>query len=444
MALRNLKEAIQFPWLKRAGIMRDPSQIDHAFDRTYQDTWENPTAGGPPIIGGGVGSDGKLTWGGGSSVQPIYQSAVYTFAANAGLADQPFFIANQAYLVKSITEVHATAGNDASAVTCVVKKLISGVTVANGTALQTSTFDLKATANTVQTATLSTNQSVLTLAAGDRLAVDYTGTLTTLAGVCITVMLQATSAAAPTLDVTFAINANATLADTQFFVANNRYVVSAVRYSHTAAGTNGGAVNVQLVKDTSTNAPGAGTDMLTNNSNAGFDCKGTANVTQTGTLVATAATLLLAAGDRLSVDFAGTLTTLAGVVMTVSLIPLAMRSEVTYFFPGASVNTDQAFFIADRDYQVRWASEIHAVAAGGASTVQVVRDTGTDAPGAGTDLCTGSGFDLNGTAQTTQTNALTTTIPNLYLRSGDRLSVDFANAVQSSSGVLVTVQIQAI
>ena len=50
-----------------------------------------------------------------------------------------------------------------------------------------------------------------------------------------------------------------------------------------------GAVNVQLVKDTSTDAPGAGTDLLTNNTDAGFNCKGTANTVQNGTLTATTA-----------------------------------------------------------------------------------------------------------------------------------------------------------
>jgi hypothetical protein len=79
---------------------------------------------------------------------------------------------------------------------------------------------------------------------------------------------------------------------------------------------------MQVTKDDSTDAPGAGNNLLTNNTNAGFDMKGTANTMQTGTLTATSADLRLAAGDRLSVDFAGTVTTLAGVVVTVVLRPL--------------------------------------------------------------------------------------------------------------------------
>lgn len=121
------------------------------------------------------------------------------------------------------------------------------------------------------------------------------------------------------LEVTFGMLANGSLADQCFFVANRAYQVTAIREVHSVAGNDAGAVNLQVTKDTGTNAPGAGTDLLTDNTGAGFNLKGTANTVQTGTLTGTAASLQLAAGDRLSVDFAGTLTTLAGVVVTVSL-----------------------------------------------------------------------------------------------------------------------------
>jgi hypothetical protein len=123
------------------------------------------------------------------------------------------------------------------------------------------------------------------------------------------------------IPVTYSVDANGSLIDQAFFIADRAYNVVAVYEVHKTAGNDAGAVNVQVVKDTGTNAPGAGTDLLTNNTNAGFDLKGTASTVQTGTLVATAASLKLAAGDRLSVDFAGTLTTLAGVVVTVYLEP---------------------------------------------------------------------------------------------------------------------------
>lgn len=97
------------------------------------------------------------------------------------------------------------------------------------------------------------------------------------------------------------------------------YEVVAASEIHAVAGTDGSAVSLQLTKDTGTAAPGAGTDLLTNNTNAGFNLKGTANTTQEAALSATVADLRLAAGNRLSIDFAGTLTTLAGVHVTVVL-----------------------------------------------------------------------------------------------------------------------------
>lgn len=125
--------------------------------------------------------------------------------------------------------------------------------------------------------------------------------------------------AGDTITVTCKQAANGVLADEAFFIADRAYEVVGVSQIHAVAGNDGGAVNLQVTKDTGTNAPGAGTDLLTNTAGAGFNLKATANTVQNGTLVATQATKRLAAGDRLSVDYAGTLTTLAGVVVTVKL-----------------------------------------------------------------------------------------------------------------------------
>lgn len=115
---------------------------------------------------------------------------------------------------------------------------------------------------------------------------------------------------------------NGNCIDHAFFTADRAYQVVGITEIHATAGNDGSAVNLQVTKDTGTNAPGAGTDLLTNNTNAGFNLKATANTLQTGTLTATTASLQLAAGDRLSLDFAGTVTTLAGVQVTVALKPI--------------------------------------------------------------------------------------------------------------------------
>ena len=50
-------------------------------------------------------------------------------------------------------------------------------------------------------------------------------------------------------------------------------------------------------------------------------------------------------------------------------------------------------------------------------------------------------FDLNGTAQTVLADILVTTLGYKNLQANSRLSIDFANAVQASSGLLVTISL---
>lgn len=124
--------------------------------------------------------------------------------------------------------------------------------------------------------------------------------------------------------VTFTAPSNGECVDTQFWgPAPYPVQVTAVSYRHAVAGDDAGAVNLQLSKLTGTTALGSGTDLLTNNTNAGFNCKGTAQTNQTGTLTATTASLQLAAGNCLEADFAGTVATLSGVLMEVTLVPIA-------------------------------------------------------------------------------------------------------------------------
>jgi hypothetical protein len=137
----------------------------------------------------------------------------------------------------------------------------------------------------------------------------------------------------------------------------------------------------------------------------------------------------------------GATTPRAATFTTVTVGASAGTTCPTYYFTGTAAATDQVFFVAPRAFRVVSISQVHAVAAGGASTLQVTKDTGTAAPGAGTDLLTNNtnaGFNLNATANTTQVGTLSATASDLLLAAGDRLSVDFAAAIQSSTGVVVT------
>lgn len=107
---------------------------------------------------------------------------------NASSVDKVAFVADRAYRVKGIRGRVTVAGTDAGAVTATIRKAASGTAIASGTALHSGTFDLKGTADTNQTLTLSTTDTDLDIAAGDCIAIDFTGTLTAATG-AVTVTL---------------------------------------------------------------------------------------------------------------------------------------------------------------------------------------------------------------------------------------------------------------
>lgn len=102
--------------------------------------------------------------------------------------DVPFFVADRAYKVTGIRGCVEVAGTDAGAVTAAIKKAPSATAIASGTALHSGTFNLKGTAATNQVLTLSTTASDLLIEAGDRIGIDFTGTLTSATG-AVTVTL---------------------------------------------------------------------------------------------------------------------------------------------------------------------------------------------------------------------------------------------------------------
>ena len=110
--------------------------------------------------------------------------------ATAGNWGTVFFVADAAYEVVSVKERHATAGNDAGAVTAMLKKVPSGTAASSGTDMLDSGLNLKATANTNQAGTLHATVANRRVAAGEGLAAVLTGTPTSLAGAVIQVELK--------------------------------------------------------------------------------------------------------------------------------------------------------------------------------------------------------------------------------------------------------------
>lgn len=104
--------------------------------------------------------------------------------------DQNVFVADKAYTVTAVQEVHSTAGTDAGTVTAALMKCTGTQAASAGVAVTTAPFNLKSTANTVVTATLTATAANKTLAAGDRLSLDFTGVQTALTGAVVTITLS--------------------------------------------------------------------------------------------------------------------------------------------------------------------------------------------------------------------------------------------------------------
>jgi hypothetical protein len=108
----------------------------------------------------------------------------------SSVADVQFFTAPVKCQVVAVREVHATAGNDAGTVTGTIRRCQGTEAATAGDDLLSATINFKGTALTEQTPALTTTNGDLILETGNRLALDVTGTTTTLAGVIITVLLK--------------------------------------------------------------------------------------------------------------------------------------------------------------------------------------------------------------------------------------------------------------
>ena len=229
----------------------------------------------------------------------------YVSEVEGGLIDRCIFVAPAACKLVGVSEVHSTAGTDSGAVTLQVKK--------GTTALLTAALSLKTTINTPQNGTLVTTEGVVDIAPGDRIVLDYTGTTTALAGVCITLKFAVADPTLSFVNVTHLAAGN--MADEAFFIAP---YAGALAFGASVHGTaTNGAAKAQVVKDTGTNAPGAGTDTLTNASNAGFDVNSTADTFEDAGFSLTRTVPAFAAGNRLSLDYSAATT--GGAANVVSL-----------------------------------------------------------------------------------------------------------------------------
>lgn len=127
--------------------------------------------------------------------------------------------------------------------------------------------------------------------------------------------------------ITFSAGPNAallTLPDVGLFTADADYEIVAAYERHETLGTDGSAVTADIVKAASGTALASGTSLLAST----FNLKATINTTQSRSLSAgtLASDRILYSGQCLGINFAGTMTAVTGVSITVVLQPMRRPS----------------------------------------------------------------------------------------------------------------------
>ena len=186
MSLRGIPGMSRPAWLKR-GVFGDKTGTPY-----YPPLFINPSAAPTKTAEAGdiyLDSTSKsLGFNDGTNYRYADGYVRVPVIIGASSVDSHFFIADRAYVVVQAEEIHSVVGGASAAVG--IKKCTGTTAPASGTAIATANFDLTATINTTQTATLSATAADYTLADGDKLALDFGGTLTGLVGV-VTVVLRA-------------------------------------------------------------------------------------------------------------------------------------------------------------------------------------------------------------------------------------------------------------
>jgi hypothetical protein len=121
---------------------------------------------------------------------PLY-NVVTIPGLSAASTNQGVFLSNDSYQVADVRVTFGTAGGASAAVT--VEHLTGTQASGAGTAVLSAPMSLTGAANTPVTGALlaagSTNNAALQLAAGDRLGLVFSGTLTALANCVVTIYL---------------------------------------------------------------------------------------------------------------------------------------------------------------------------------------------------------------------------------------------------------------
>jgi len=436
--------------------VNEAEQYGSGYDLMYRNAADNADL--PPVLS--YDADDQLRFG--EEVRnPTRHPLIFHVYPNASLVSQTFFVnpTPRKLTITLAAEVHTTAGTVAGAAATITHETTpSGATLqqaaGTGLAVLSATLDLKNTAaETVQYGTLaqlydrktrnnnvaSTNPGagVIVLQPGDSLSVKFSGTLTTLVGVTITMSIfpgckydfvsfySAPAGAAVTTSLLTALRPRTLLYGGALWQA----------VEATAA-----TLTLDVTKDASATAPGAGTTMLSATQNL----KLTAKTYKQLALTATLANLKLISTDSVAVKISAAATELAGLCVTLALDGTPFEVSVNYNPMNSTVGTDEEIFIADRTYEIiDFAAKWSVVST--SNFELLTADTGTQTPGTGTGLATDNtnkGFDTTGTINV-PVFATLTALNTRYLYKGDRLGLKHAGTTGTLAGFQLSARLRA-
>lgn len=420
------------------------SGYDHDFGNAIPLTWSNG-ADTASVQALSVDSDGRIVLDNGANLGARAVVDFHLPAAGA-LVTQTIFTADRAMTITGIGELHSTAETAAGTCTLAVFKDTGTQAPGTGSTTMVGTFNLKATANTLQTAALvsvdgsGSPATGIVLAAGDRLSVVVggTATITALAGVVVTV--YATPGFKETVGQ-YSQYVLTTPATAAFFLANRDYQIVGAQLvmSHAASGST--TITLDITQESSTTAPGSGTTILAAAQNV--NSTAAINTVTNLALSATAASLIVRAGNRLSIKSSGSWSGITGLDVVVWMQAIGGTGYVGQvdlcWHSTAGAVATEGFFIADRDYEVVDASAVASTASGGGGTATFSIDKGVVVPGSGTAALTGT-LDLSTTANTVLVGVLNVSRRTRLLSQGDLLSVVIASPA-STAGLLAAVSL---
>ena len=427
-----LEEKKRAPYTKSTGVPRPRHKRDGQ-DNDFIQTAEKADGSDTILLNGTDALNNRLI--GGAVDNAFTTSLRFAIHTTAKITTAPFFVNCNDTTPLEIVSIQCLYDvTNGAALTAYVSKDGAGQAPGAGTSAMTGTFNLNTTARTLQTATLAGARGYpgMVLNPGEQLSLKLSTTTTSLAGLIIAVGVR------PHTGVSIAQyyrSANGDIATGTIYlnvVPGTSVRAVAVRWG--TAGTDAGAVTCDVTKDTSTNAPGAGTSVL----GAAQSVKGTANVAVYPAL-ASLTTRTMAVGDRLAIKMTGTLTALANLCVSVFFNAGPDSHIVIPLTSWDAQATDRTVYVADTyirvtDYWGTWST------ASSSNKKLLTKDTGTQAAGAGTGLLTdnsAAGIDTSTTANTPVGSLPLTavsTMPTLWLAPGDRLGIKNAGTTGSLAG----------